>query len=374
MKIIILKNYLKIGLEVVGGVINENTNTTLPILKNFLIETIDNKIRLSTTNLELAVTYFVPGKIIENGSLTIPFSIFNSIINNLWVDRINLEVEENNLIIKTDNYQAKIQGIKKDEFPILPQIKEKNNFFKISVSIFKKALLSLISAAQFSEIKPELNGVLFDFQLNFLKLAATDSFRLAEKTIINTQFESNLEQGFKAIIPLKTIQEITKALKEKNDDKLDIYFDQSQIFLRNENIEIISRLVNNNFPDYQSIIPQSFETEIVLGKEQLINAIKLTSSFTDKLNEVKILIKEKSKNIEIRSSNQVVGENQYLIPAKISGRPLEIIFNWRFILDGIKNLESENVFIGFNGDNKPALIKPPADISYFYILMPVKSI
>ena len=374
MKIIILKNYLKIGLEVVGGVINENTNTTLPILKNFLIETIDNKIRLSTTNLELAVTYFVPGKIIENGSLTIPFSIFNSIINNLWVDRINLEVEENNLIIKTDNYQAKIQGIKKDEFPILPQIKEKNNFFKISVSIFKKALLSLISAAQFSEIKPELNGVLFDFQLNFLKLAATDSFRLAEKTIINTQFESNLEQGFKAIIPLKTIQEITKALKEKNDNKLDIYFDQSQIFLRNENIEIISRLVNNNFPDYQSIIPQSFETEIVLGKEQLINAIKLTSSFTDKLNEVKILIKEKSKNIEIRSSNQVVGENQYLIPAKISGRPLEIIFNWRFILDGIKNLESENVFIGFNGDNKPALIKPPADISYFYILMPVKSI
>ena len=99
----------------------------------------------------------------------------------------------------------------------------------------------------------------------------------------------------------------------------------------------------------------------------------MVGSFSDKLNEVKIIIKEKAKNIEVYSSNQALGENQYLIPAKIKGKSLEVVFNWRFLMDGVKNLDSENIYMGFNGDNKPVVIKNPKDISYFYILMPIKS-
>lgn len=372
MEIIILKNHLKNGLDAISKIGNEGSLATLPILKNFLIETIDNKIKLSATNLELAVAIFIPGKIIENGGITVPFNIFNSIINNLQIERINLENKNNNLIIKTDNYQAKIHGIKKEEFPIIPKINKNQSVIKISATIFKKALSSLICAARISEIKQELSGILFDFQLSFLKLAATDSFRLAEKTITDTQFKSDINQGFKVIIPLKTIQEIIRILKE-DDDQLEIYFNQNQIFLKTENLEIISRLINGDFPNYQPIIPENLETEIILEKEQLINSLKLTGVFTDKLNEIKIIIKEGVKNIEVQSSSQSLGENQYLIPTKIKGRPLEIVFNWKFLLDGIKNLDSENVFIGFNGDNKPCQIKSPGDISYFYILMPIKN-
>ncbi|MDP3015404.1 MAG: DNA polymerase III subunit beta [bacterium] len=372
MEIIILKNHLKSGLEAINRICGEKDGTTLPILKNFLIETVDNKIKLIMTNLELAITVFIPGKVIKDGDLTIPFNIFNSIINNLQSERINLENKDNKLIIKTDNYLAKIQGIKKEEFPIIPKIDKNQPKLEINASIFKKSLLSLISAAQISETKPELNGILFDFQQNSLKLAATDSFRLTEKIIINTQFKSNIDKEFKIIIPLKTVQEIIRIFKE-DEYIIDIYFDQNQIFLKTENLEIISRLINGNFPDYQQIIPENFETEIVLGKEQLINALKLTGAFTDRLNEVKAVIEEGAKNIEIQSSNQTLGENKYLIPAKINGQSLEIIFNWRFLLDGIKGLDSENVFIGFNGDNKPALIKSPGDVSYFYIIMPIKS-
>lgn len=372
MKIIILKNHLKTGLDAISKIGNDGSLATLPILKNFLIETIDNKIKLSITNLELATTIFIPGKIIENGSLTIPFNIFNSIINNIQNERINLENKDDKLIIKTDNYQAKIQGIKKEEFPIIPKINKNQNAFIINTLIFKKALLFLISAAQISEIKPELNGILFDFQLNSLKLAATDSFRLAEKTITNFQFKSDIDQIFKSIIPIKTVQEIIRIFKE-DEGQIEIYFDQSQIFLKTENIEIISRLINGDFPNYQSIIPENFETEIILEKEQIINALKLTGAFTDRLNEIKIIIEKNAKNIEIQSSNQIIGENQYLIPAKIKGQPLKIIFNWKFLLDGIKCLDSSNVFIGFNGDNKPGLIKSPSDNSYFYVIMPIKN-
>lgn len=371
MKIIILKNHLKSGLETISKIGSENSSITLPILKNFLIETIDNKIKLSITNLELAVTSFIPGKVIEGGSLTVPFNIFNSIINNLQTERINLESKDNYLIIKTDNYQAKIQGNKKEEFPIIPQITNQS-FLEISTSIIKKSLSSVICAAQISETKPELNGVFFDFQINSLKLATTDSFRLSEKNIVNSQFKSDINHEFKLIIPLKTIQEVIRIFKDE-DDLIKIYPDPSQILFKTENSEIISRLISGDFPNYQSIIPESFETEITLSKEQLINALKLTSSFTDRLNEIKISIKENTKNIEVFSFSQILGENQYLIPVKIKGTSLEIVFNWRFLLDGVKVLDSENIFMGLNGNNKPILIKSPGDASYFYILMPIKS-
>jgi len=371
MKIIILKNHLKSGLETISKIGAESGSITLPILRNCLIETIDNKVKLSMTNLEMAITSFVPGKVIEGGSLTVPFNIFNSIINNLQTERINLEDKDNCLIIKTDNYQAKIQGNKKEEFPIIPQITNQT-FLEAPTAIIKKSLSSVIVASQISEVKPELNGILFDFQINSIKLAATDSFRLAEKNIANTQFKSNIEQELRAIIPLKTIQEVIRIFKDE-DGQISIYFDPSQVLFKTENSEIISRLISGEYPNYQAIIPQSFETEIVLNREQLINALKLTSSFTDRLNEIKILIKENTKNIEVFSSNQTLGENQYLIPTRIKGAGLEIIFNWRFLLDGIKVLDSESIFLGLNGDNKPVLIKSPADISYFYILMPIKS-
>ncbi len=371
MKIIILKDHLKSGLDVVGKIGSDSSSTTLPILKNCLIETVDNKLKLSMTNLELATTSFIPGKVIEGGSLAVPFSIFNSIINNLQTERINLEDKDDYLIIKTDNYQAKIHGNKKDDFPIIPQISDQL-FLETPNTIIKKSLLSIISAAQISETKQELNGVSFDFQINSLKLAATDSFRLTEKTITNNQFKTNIEQELKVIIPLKTIQEVIRIFKGE-DDLINIYFDQNQILFKGGGSEIISRLINGSFPDYQSIIPQSFETEIIVSKEQLINALKLTSSFTDRLNEIKVLIKGNTKNIEIFSSSQTLGENQYLIPSKIKGAGLEIVINWRFLFDGIKVLDSENIFLGLNGDNKPILIKSPNDTSWFYILMPIKS-
>lgn len=372
MKIIILRSHLKNGLDIITKIGSEGSLATLPILRNFLIETIDNKIKLSMTNLEIAITTFIPGKVIERGELTVPFSIFNSITNNLQVERINLESEGKTLTIKTDNYQAKIQGTKKEDFPIIPKISSSQSSLSTPSVILRDGLSSIINAAQISEIRPELNSILFDFQLNTLKLAATDSFRLAEKTITDNQFKSDINQVFKAIIPLKTIQEVIRIFKD-DEAQIDIYFDPNQVLFKTENSEIISRLISGDFPDYQSIIPQSLETEIVLNKEQLINALKLTGFFTDRLNEIKIIVKENAKNMEARSANQILGENQYLIPAKIKGQPIEVNFNWRFLLDGVRALNSENIFLGLNGDNKPVLIKSPSDISYFYILMPIKS-
>jgi len=371
MKLIILKSNLRDGLSAIERAITENNK--LPILKNVLIKTIDGIVKLSATNLELGINRLISGKIIEKGAITVPFQTFYSITNNSDSERINLEVDNNNLIFKTDNYEAKIQGIKEEEFPIIPKIENENNFIEIDPVILKDALLRVSSAAQISEIRPEISGVLFDFQITILKLVATDSFRLAEKTLYDREYKTNFNRGFKCIVPLKTIQE---AIRIFNDEKLiKIYIDSTQILFKNEDVELISRLIDGEYPDYEQIIPKEIETETVIGRDYFINALKLVSNFSSNINDVRLKMEKDGKNLEIYSAHQYLGENCYVVPAKIKGEGVkEITFNWKFLLNGLKaTKESKNLIFGICGDSRPAIIKSPDDNSYFYILMPIKA-
>lgn len=368
MKLIVLRNNLKDGLNIVGRATTENTN--LPILKNILIKTYNNKIKLSATNLELAVTHLISGKIIEEGGITVPISILNGIVNSCDSERINLEVKNNVLNFKTDNYEANIQGLSEEEFPIIPKIENDKNYLSIDFNLFKDTLLKIIPAIQMSDIRPEISGVLFDFQLTNLKLVGTDSFRLAEKIINEQYYKNNFLKGFKVIIPLKTIQEVVRAVREGN---LNIYIDPNQILFKNNDFEIISRLIDGHYPDYEQIIPKNWDTECILNKELFSNAVKLVSNFTGRVNDIKVKTKEGKKTLEVYSANQYFGENKYLIPAKIKGEDFEIAFNWHYLFDGLKNFESEDLNFIVNGDSRPTLIKSPNDTSYFYLLMPIKS-
>lgn len=368
MKLIVLRNNLKEGLSIIGRATTENAN--LPILKNVLIKTYNNKIRLSATNLEIAITQLISGKIIEEGGITIPYSVFNGIVNNCDSERINLEVKNNVLNFKTDNYEASIQGLNEEEFPIIPKIENDKNYLSLDFKLFKESLFKVINSIQVSDIRPELSGVLLDFQLTHFKLVGTDSFRLSEKTINDQYFKHNFSRGFKVIIPYKTVQEVIRLVKEGD---LNIYFDPNQILFKNSDLEIISRLIEGSYPDYEQIIPKETETECVLNKELFLNAVKLVSNFTGRVNDIKVKTKEGKKSLEVYSSNQYFGENRYLIPTKIKGEDFEVSFNWRFLLEGLKNFESEELIFKVNGDKRPALIKAVSDDSYFHLLMPIKS-
>lgn len=374
MKFAVLKNNLKSGLDAVSRVVGGEAVHNLPILRNILIETVDNRMKISSTNLEIAVTSYVPAKVSENGGVTVPFSILNSAINMLQSDRIEIEEDGGSVVVSTENYNAKIQGIKKDEFPIIPKLESTRLSIEIQSALLHHALLSVSVACQATDVKPELSGILFNSQDKILKLAATDTFRLAEKTIYDTQFSAKESERAREVIPLKTAQEAIRIFSGEKDEKIKIAMNDNQIIFESDNVKIISRLLSGEFPDYQSlgIIPPSFITEVVVKKEDLISALKLGGLFADKFNEIRLRIKSGEKNIEIYSSSQGLGENKYLIPAKTKGEAVEAIFNWRFFLDGIKNLSSEDVFLGLQGANKPAMIKSPSDISYFYILMPIQ--
>lgn len=370
MKIIVLKKNFKDGLVAIAGAISENNN--LPVLKYALLRVVDNQIQLKATNLELAITAVVPGKIIEDGAVTVPFAAFSNIISNTDNERVNLELKGNTLLINTDNYDAKVQGLPESDFPIIPKLENAEGYIEIQPELFRESLIQVAHAAQYSEIRPELSGVLFDFQLNLLKLAATDSFRLAEKVIADNQIKSTFKAPWRSIIPLKTVSEIIRICDLSSP--VFIHRDNNQILVKNERTELISRILEGTYPDYEQIIPKNSEVELIFEREHLVKALKLVSTFSSKINDVRFRVRGDKKVLDVYSASQHLGENNYLIPIKVSA-PIEadIAFNWRYLLDGIKTLSSNDISLKLNGEVKPAVIKPTDDPSYFYLVMPIRN-
>lgn len=371
MNIIVLKNNLKDGLWAISGVRKDSAQ--LPILKNFLLETKDDKLYLSSTDLEIGVSHSISAKIIENGSITLPFSIFSQIINNISSERITLETKGNTLCVHTDNYKAKIVVASRDDFPIIPKLQELINTITIDQSYLTDVFTSVVSACHVSDLRPELSGILFTYSDSNLLCAATDSFRLAERTFLPKKYETSSDDDIYTIIPLKTIIETIRLFSQKPGQSISVSFDSHQIMFESDSTRLISRLIDGKFPDYKTYIPKTFETEIVVDKDDLLSALKLTSSLTNRLNEIQFVTDEHLKHLTIYSSSQEFGENEYILSAKITGSQTRVAFNWKFILDGLKNIKTKTVFLGFNGEQKPSIIKSPEDALFSYIIMPIKS-
>jgi DNA polymerase-3 subunit beta len=367
MKFIAIRSNIKDAISAIEKAIGENTN--LPILKNVLIEAENNTIVFTATNLEVAISHCVAGKVIEDGKITVPLSLFSSLIANIQSDRLNFEKKENNLEIATDNYSAVINGMPADDFPITPKIKNTENYIEIKNTFLKEAIQQTTVASQFSDLRPELNSILFNFSIETLILASTDGFRLAEKSLPSNLFSTKSKEPFKILIPLRTALEVARIMTD--EEIVRIYWDENQVLFKTDKTELISRLVEGTFPDYSAIVPHEFAAEIVVEREEFMSAIKLAGVFGQKNSEVKIKIHQNKKAIEINSADQALGENNHIIPAKIKGDIPEIFFNWRYLSDPLKTIKTEDIFLGLQEDAGPALMRSTSDSSYYYVLKPI---
>lgn len=366
MKIIVLKENLKKAFSSVERAVG--SGTMLPILKNVLIKTENGRIKIAATDLEFGITYWLNGKIVEEGGITVPAQVFGQLLNNTSTSKLELSTKDLKLMIKTDSAQNYLQGLKDDDFPIIPEVESKN-VIEIKSEEFKKAVNQVVSAAANADQRPEMNGVLFWLDNNQLKLVATNGFRLAEKIVKEGVFKTEVE-SFKVIIPLKTIQEAVKLCENENQIKITV--DSHQILFNFKEAVITSRLVEGNFPEYSDKIPTENISTVSLNKEELVNAVKLASVFVGKINDIKVKAK-KSGSFNISSNNANIGENNSSLKAKVKGEDQELVLNWRYLLDGLKVLEGNEVELGLNGEANPVLIKNNKDTSYFYIIMPIKS-
>ncbi len=175
-------------------------------------------------------------------------------------------------------------------------------------------------------------------------------------------------------MPLKTSSEFLRILNSQNgDEDIEILIDPNQIIFKTNACEIVSRLIEGNFPEYQAVIPKQTQTEIVINTQELVNAVKLVSSFSGRGNDITLKVGENKKFLEVYSVDNVFGENRYRVPIKLRGEKFLIIFNWRYFLNGLKIYKSEEIILGINGSDKPATIKSLGEPFLVYVVMPIKS-
>lgn len=369
MKLIILKNNIIEGLNSVERAVSAVSN--LPILKNLLIKTDGGRILFTCTNLEIAITQTVPGKIVEEGEITIPLAVFAPVAKNLNAERISLEAKDNHVLVTTDNYEATIQAQNAKDFPIIPGVSDKDKVVKMSAGKLLEALQSVFIATQYSEIRPEISGVFFHIFDNEVTLAATDSFRLAER-VVKIEDVQTQQADISMIVPYKTAEELLRFLTNNNGD-IELFIEQNQVLFKTSTKQLISRLVDGVFPEYKAIIPKQIQNEVVLNRDEFINALKLTSSFSGRGNNVTIVIGENKKFLELSAADSSVGENHYKIPIKLKGEPFTIVFNWRYLLDGLKIYSSEDITLGVNAADRPAVLKNQTEARLVYVVMPIKN-
>ncbi|MEX0690033.1 MAG: DNA polymerase III subunit beta [Candidatus Paceibacterota bacterium] len=370
MKIIILKSNLLEGLNSVEKSVSKNQN--FPILRNIKIEVNkeDSNIKITSTDLEIAITRTITGKIISEGNVLVPFFVLNRIIKNLNSEKINLEVKNNKLLINSDNYEGSINCEKIEDYPIIPEIQNNKEYLKLKNSDLIESLSETLIATNYSDIRPEINGVYIKYDGKDLFMAGTDGFRLVEKVLQERYINSNFKE-IETVIPLKTIENIIRTLDE--DDEIEILIDDNQVLFKNKKIKIISRLVDGKFPDYKAVIPTEKNTEITINKNELESAIKITSSFSGKANDISLKIMDKGKILEISSSESTLGENRYRAPIKTKGdkKDIELIFNWKYLKDGLSIFKNEEVVLGINEPTKAMSINSDNN-NLIYVVMPIR--
>lgn len=364
MKILCFKKDLKEAISVCERISGKNLN--LPILGNIMLDAEGKDLKITATNLELGVEIIIPAKIENKGKITVPANIFNSFLSNIsGNDQINLEVQNNNLIISTNNNSTLIKSQPAEDFPNLPKLKS-DNIFSVPIIDFISGFKTVFYSCALSAIKPEISSVyLYSNKTEMLTFTATDSFRLAEKKI--NHFFPNLGP---ILIPFKTVVEIIRIFDGK-DGKVDILFDKNQINIKKDNLIFISRLTDGIFPDYNQIIPKKFTTDAIINKEFFINSLKISGLFSGKLNELNMVVNPEDGFFTIKTSNNESGENIAKIPAKITGESVKINFNHKYIYDCLPNIDSEEIILRFSGEGKPLLIAGAKDNSFQYLVMPM---
>lgn len=342
-----------------------NTRNTLPILSNVMIKTVGTRLTIAATNLDIAITHFIGAKVSKEGSITVPARLMNEFINTLPSGVIKLTLEEHKLHISTDKYQSIINGVSAEDFPVMPAI-TKGSTWTIPAKILKTGLQQVIFAASTDESRPVLTGIYFHTVNNSLFLAATDSYRLAEKELMKTKENINL------LVPLTAMQDVLRILADFEDD-VEIINDDQQVLFRIGDIELVARLIDGTYPDYQKLIPQKHEITAQLKKVDLVNITKVSSLFArESAGSVTVDIEENQKLVSIRSVASQLGENTATADANTTGSG-SITLNSKYLLDGLHAIEGEEVLFGFNGKLEACVIKPTKNTNYVHVIMPLKS-
>lgn len=363
MKLQVTQENLHKALASVGRV--ANSRGTLPILSNILIKTVGNRLSIAATNLDIAITHFIGSKVSEEGGITVPARLMVDFVSSLPSGTITLDLDEAKLKITTDQYESVINGTLADEYPIMPAITE-GTAWTIPAKTLRSGLQQVLMAASSDQSRPILTGVLLHSFNKKLYMVATDSYRLAERSLGKAAEDINL------LVPATALQDLLRILSDV-DDEVAITHDEQQVLFRVGDVELVARLIEGNYPDYRKLIPQNFAHEAVVKKQDFLNITKVSSLFArESAGSVTIHLDSVEQELSIRSIASQLGENTAHATAAVTGDGV-ITLNSRYILDALNAINSDEVKISCNGKLDACVLTGTKDADYLHVIMPLKS-
>lgn len=346
-----------------------NPHNTLPILGNVLLRAEGQKLYLSATNLEIAISTFLLASVSNEGKVTIPVKILVNYIGLLKEGEIKITLEDGETIaITSQGSKTKLKGMSPEEFPSIPTV-EKKETFSIPTEDLKTAIDEVVFCCASSTTRPVLSGVHMWGKGEYIHFVATDSYRLAEKKI--QLKEKNFSEELKIIIPARTMQELTRILAGSKEKEVKITSSQNQILFKIGNTELVSRLIEGKFPEYKQIIPTESKIKAVTNIEEMILGIKRVGLFARENNN-NIRFQFSPGKIQITTDATEIGKEDSEIVAEVTGGEETVALNGQYFLDVLQNIPGEKVKIQTEGKLSPVVITPEKEEGYIHVIMPLK--
>jgi len=321
--------------------------------------------------LEIGINYWIGSKVEEQGSLTVPARLFAEFVSSLPHGNIELQGLDSILTVKSPHYESKINGISAEEFPLIPTLTN-DPALTLNGAIFRDALAQVVVAASADEARPVLAGVYMYIEDEALFIVATDSYRLAEKRL---ELPEGAPAAFSVLVPARTMQELVKLLGDSEGD-VEVYVDDNQVMFRTGDVEVVSRLIEGQFPPYRKIIPESADTSFDIETAELAKITKVASLFArESAGSVRLEIKSEGE-VSVVSNDSEVGGNKSSAECEVNGEDGEISLNARYLTDALAAMKSPMVTVAISGKLSPCVISPAGEDAtddYLHIVMPLRT-
>ena len=369
MNLSLLQENLSLALSHVSRFVSSKNQ--LPVLNNILFSTDQGRLKLSATNLELSINYWIGAKIDQEGSITVPSKEITEFVSYLPSGKLDLELKNNLITLSSEKNQSTFTTLPSTDFPDFPQLNPDTEF-EIDVALLTQAISQISFSAAIDDTRPVLTGILCSFNQDFIRFVSTDGFRLSFKEIkLTTPLNLNTDQTIDFIIPAKSLIEVTKLSKNNQKIKIGLTLDEHQVVFLMDDVELISRLIDGDFPDYKRLIPESYSTKVFVNRDELLQSVKIASVFArESANVIKINIK--NNHLELSANAPQVGQNQTQLETKTEGENLDVAFNYKFLTDFLTVCKSQEILIELNESLTPVFFHDQSDPSFTHIIMPVR--
>jgi DNA polymerase-3 subunit beta len=375
VKVVCLQENLQHGLAQVSRAVA--TRTSLPSLSNVLISTDEGRLRIAASDFNIAITTWIGASIEEEGKVAVDARLLSDFVNTLPNDNVTLSSEraKYRLDVQSGRDHAEINGIDPDDFPVIPTVSDDAQTTSIDPTVLREMITQVEFAAASDESRPVLAGVLLRLDGDRLIMAAADGFRLAVR---EGRLDDLVSNSLDVIVPAKAMRELGRLLAEATEPAtLYVTPNQGQLIARFGSVEFLSRLIEGAFPDYKQIIPRDYSTQVELGRDALLTAVRRSSYFArDNNDAIRLAIKPADDEltpglIEVSANAAERGNSQSFVDASISGPEMQVAFNARYLNDVLNVIKGGQASLGLNGANQAGVIRPTGDEEYTHVIMPM---